>query len=113
MIPVRRFRNYSGPALHQQGTDKSRGLGGRAAASGPYSPVIEIDDDSHSRFIGAGGGDSGRGRYFGDMDIEDNEWKRNQHCQPRNSLLSLVADFVTKCSVKLQEVKLKTEMQKA
>ncbi len=41
------FRNYSGPTSHAANMEKSRlHSGGR---SGVYSPVIEIDDDSHSR----------------------------------------------------------------
>lgn len=80
---------------------------------GPYSPVIEIDDDSHSRFIGASeaGRVGSRGYHFGE-DGEDSEWKREIYYQPRNSLLSLTADFVSKCSAKLQEVNKKTSQEK-
>lgn len=89
--------------------DKSRlHSGGR---SGPYSPVIEIDDDSHSRFPTGGAGTedqvrSGRGRNVDDID--DNEWKSEMYCQPRNSLLSITTEFLSKCSVKMQELNKKS-----
>ena len=108
--------------------------GGRGG--GPYSPVIEIDDDSHSRFItgvavrtfkttsvlkrpfsdlfsfqgsygetGVSQGPGGRGgnRFFDDGS-EDSEMKREMYCQPRNSLLSLTADFMAKSSAKMAEL---------
>lgn len=43
---------------------------------------------------------------------EDNEWKREAYCQPRNSLLSLTADFVSKCSAKMQEINKKSAQEK-
>ncbi len=49
---------------------------------------------------GIGGGGGG----FGGCDDEDTEWKREVYCQPRNSLLSLTADFLSKCSARLQEI---------
>lgn len=75
-----------------------------------YSPVIEIDDDSHSRFIGAGESMAKRGH---DEFDDDTEWKRDSYCQPRNSLLSLTADFVSKCTAKLQEINKKTTQDKS
>ncbi len=105
-------RHYSGPTSHAAAADKSRlHSGGR---SGVYSPVIEIDDDSHSRFVGSeqarkytergGGGESGVAIERGNADAEDSEWKRDLYCQPRDSLLSLTADFLSKCSARLQEI---------
>ncbi len=47
-------------------------------------------------------GEAGLG--FSGGDDEDSEWKREVYCQPRNSLLSLTADFVSKCSARLQEI---------
>ena len=106
------YRHYSGPTSHAAAADKSRlHSGGR---SGVYSPVIEIDDDSHSRFVGSeqarkytergGGGESGVAIERGNADAEDSEWKRDLYCQPRDSLLSLTADFLSKCSARLQEI---------
>jgi len=78
--------------------------------AGPYSPVVEIDEDSHSRFMG----DSSRSRH-GNItdDHEDNEWRRDRYCQPRNSVLSLVSEFVIKCTAKLQEINKKDRQEKS
>ena len=64
----------------------------------PYSPVIEIDDDSHSRFIT----DSHKKSHVDDG--EDSETKRQEFRQPRNCLLSFSSDFYKLCSRKLNEI---------
>ena len=46
-------------------------------------------------------------------DAEDSEWRREVYCQPRNSLLSLTADFVSKCTAKLQEINKKSSQEKS
>ena len=52
------FRNYTGPTNIGGDERRSRNYGSR----GQYSPVIEIDEDSHSKFINeSGAGRSGRG----------------------------------------------------
>ncbi len=99
------FRQYSGSL-----GDKSRLHS--AGRGGPYSPIIEIDDDSHSRYVGPGGvagvgGADSDGRNAGRAggrhggagggdDLDDAEYKSEMYCQPRNSLLSIVAEFVAK-----------------
>ncbi len=106
-------RNYSGPTSYQSGGERSRLTGG---GRGVYSPVIEIDDDSHSRFIGAEAArrmQDTSAAAAASADAEDNEWKRDSYCQPRNSLLSLTAEFVTKCSTKLAEVNKKGGQDKS
>ena len=35
---------------------------------------------------------------------EDSEWRRDIYCAPRNTLLSLTADFILKCSAKMAEI---------
>ena len=58
------FRNYTGPTNQGINEGRSRNYGSR----GQYSPVIEIDEDSHSKFINEtsqGGGRSGRGTSVG------------------------------------------------
>ena len=42
---------------------------------------------------------------------EDIEWRLDQYCQPRNSLLSLVSDFIVKCSAKLAEINKKDRQE--
>ena len=63
-----------------------------------YSPVIEIDDDSHSRFIT----DSQKKSHVDDG--EDSESKREEFRHPRNCLLNFAADFYKLCSGKLNEI---------
>ena len=64
----------------------------------PYSPVIEIDDDSHSRFIT----DSHKKSHVDDG--EDSETKRQEFRHPRNCLLGFSSDFYKLCSRKLSEI---------
>ena len=109
------LRNYTGPT--NQGADerRSRNYGSR----GQYSPVIEIDEDSHSKFINeSGAGRSGRGTSTigaggREEDSEDIEYKLDRYCQPRNSLLLLISDFVMKCSAKLAEINKKDRQEKS
>ena len=82
--------------------------------------MIEIDEDSHSRFIGESSVGAGRSRYTGSNsggagldDAEDVEWRLDQFCSPRNSLLSLVSDFVVKCTAKLTEINKKDRQEKS
>ena len=108
-------RNYSGPTSQGNDDRRSRNYGSR----GQYSPVIEIDEDSHSKFIGESSVGGGlRGRYPGSNsggpgleEPEDIEWRLDQYCQPRNSLLSLVSDFIVKCSAKLAEINKKDRQE--
>ena len=111
------FRNYSGPTS-QSGTDyerKSR-IQNNGRGGGGYSPVIEMDEDSNTRYVsesvrmsrGPGtaekGGVDKEGGKGNDNDGEDSEWRRDIYCAPRNTLLSLTADFILKCSAKMAEI---------
>ena len=78
--------------------------------------MIEIDEDSHSRFVtenrltrGPGDAEKGAAEKSGEKgndnaDGEDSEWSRAIYCSPRNTLLSLTADFIVKCSAKMAEI---------
>ena len=110
------YREYRGPTSQGNDERRSRNYGSR----GQYSPVIEIDEDSHSRFIGESSVGPGRSRYTGSNsggagldDAEDVEWRLDQFCSPRNSLLSLVSDFVVKCTAKLTEINKKDRQEKS
>ena len=109
-------RNYSGPTS-QSGTDyerKSR-IQNNGRQGGGYSPVIEMDEDSNTRYFSEsvrqnrgpgtaekGGIDKEKGND--NNDGEDSEWRRDIYCAPRNTLLSLTADFIMKCSAKMAEI---------
>ena len=59
-------------------------------------------------------GDSSRSRHGAVIDDhEDNEWRRDRYCQPRNSVLNLVSEFVVKCTTKLQEINKKDRQDKS
>ena len=79
--------------------------------------MIEIDEDSHSKFIteprgGRGGGNSGVNQGITE-EPEEVEYKLDRHCQPRNSLLSLISDFIIKCTAKLTEINKKDRQDKS
>merc|ERR1719346_663015 len=74
-------KNYTGPTSGSGDERRSRNYGSR----GQYSPVIEIDEDSHSKFIGESSVGPGRSRYTGSNsggagldDAEDVEWRLDQ-----------------------------------
>ena len=46
-------------------------------------------------------------------DSEDIEYKLDRYCQPRNSLLLLISNFVIKCSTKLAEINKKDRQEKS
>ena len=116
-VTISFFRNYTGPTSGSGDERRSRNYGSR----GQYSPVIEIDEDSHSKFItesgvrasvGPGTG-SGRGGGVQPEEPEEIEYKLDRYCQPRNSLLSLISDFVVNCSAKLTEINKKERQEKS
>ena len=45
--------------------------------------------------------------------FQDIEYKLDRYCQPRNSLLLLISNFVMKCSAKLAEINKKDRQEKA
>ena len=95
-------RLYSGPTR----TEELRSTSQHYSSRVPYSPVIEIDDDSHSKFI-----PDSRGKSYQD-DGEDSEMKRDEFRYPRNCLLSTASDFLKKCSIKLNEINKKSAQEK-
>ncbi len=105
-------RHFSGSSIHASAADRSSRLhgGGGGGRSGVYSPVIEIDDDSHSRFVGDGTTTAtSRQRPIEETTVGGEEWQREMYCQPRDSLLALTADFVSQCSARLQELNKKQQ----
>ena len=97
------YRLYAGPT----NTNELRSTSQYYSSRAPYSPVIEIDDDSHSKFIA-----DSRGKSFPE-DGEDSEMKRDEFRYPRNCLLSIASDFLTKCSIKLNEINKKSAQEKS
>lgn len=83
--------------------------------------MIEIDEDSHSKFIsgdpgsirvGPNRGPNSQGQGNAE-EPEEFEYKLDRYCQPRNSLLSLISDFIVQCSTKLTEINKKDRQDKS
>ena len=76
-----------------------------------------MDEDSNTRYVSEsrrlsrapgtaekGGIDKVGEKGNDNADGEDCEWRRDIYCAPRNTLLSLTADFILKCSAKMAEI---------
>ncbi|CAL4091464.1 unnamed protein product, partial [Meganyctiphanes norvegica] len=92
-------KNYTGPQSSHDGKGSSRVTHGYSKVSKAYNPAIEVDDDSHSKYMS----DSKRFIVY-ERDIEDSENLRQEFRQPRDTLLHVVAEFLTTCSARLQEI---------
>ncbi|KAF4517233.1 hypothetical protein B566_EDAN005287 [Ephemera danica] len=90
-------KNYTGP---QKASPDHKGSSQRNYRSGPYSPGFEFDEDSHSKYMS----DHSRTKATNDKDLEDSEVLRNEFRRPRDILLSMVADFLTKCTTRMAEL---------
>ncbi|XP_071534011.1 protein unc-80 homolog isoform X8 [Panulirus ornatus] len=91
-------KNYTGPQK-SAGEGKGSSRVTYSKASKAYNPAIEVDDDSHSKYMS----DSKRYQAY-ERDIEDSEALRHDFRQPRDTLLHVVAEFLTTCSQRLAEI---------
>nr|XP_027221615.1 protein unc-80 homolog [Penaeus vannamei] len=91
-------KNYTGPQK-SAGEGKGSSRVTYSKASKCYNPAIEIDEDSHSKYMS----DSKRYQTY-ERDIEDSEALRYDFRQPRDTLLHVVAEFLTTCSTRLSEI---------
>ncbi|XP_042889771.1 protein unc-80 homolog isoform X4 [Penaeus japonicus] len=91
-------KNYTGPQK-SAGEGKGSSRVTYSKASKCYNPAIEIDEDSHSKYMS----DSKRYQTY-ERDIEDSEALRYDFRQPRDTLLHVVAEFLTTCSTRLAEI---------
>ncbi|KAF2352742.1 hypothetical protein FHG87_016501 [Trinorchestia longiramus] len=91
-------KNYTGPQRPAgEGKGSSRVTYGRS--SRVHGPPIEPDDDSHSKYYS----DSRRHQNY-ERDAEDSEALRGEFRRPRDTFLHVVAEFLTKASVRLAEL---------
>ncbi|XP_066978451.1 protein unc-80 homolog isoform X1 [Macrobrachium rosenbergii] len=95
-------KNYTGPQK-SSGEGKGSSRVTYSKASKAYNPAIEVDDDSHSKYMS----DSKRYQTY-ERDIEDSEALRYDFRQPRDTLLHVVAEFLTTCSTRLNEINKKS-----
>ncbi|XP_046393341.1 protein unc-80 homolog [Ischnura elegans] len=94
-------KNYTGP---QKASPDHKGSSQRNYSRGPYSPGFDFDEDSHSKYVS----DHGRSKAPYERDLEDSEILRNEFRRPRDILLSMVAEFLTKCNARLTELNKKS-----
>ncbi|KAK6643812.1 hypothetical protein RUM43_000075 [Polyplax serrata] len=95
-------KNYNGP---QRSSPEHKGSSQRNYSRGPYSPGFEFEEDSHSRYLS----DHSRSKlHYERGEMEDSEVLRNEFRRPRDILLSLVADFHSKCTIRLAEINKKS-----
>ncbi|XP_050693714.1 protein unc-80 homolog isoform X3 [Eriocheir sinensis] len=95
-------KNYTGPQK-SAGEGKGSSRVTYSKASKAYNPAIEVDDDSHSKYMS----DSKRYQAY-ERDIEDSEALRCDFRQPRDTLLHVVAEFLTTCSQRLSDINKKS-----
>ncbi|OQR76167.1 protein unc-80-like, partial [Tropilaelaps mercedesae] len=93
-------RNYSGP----QRTIDLRGSSMKTGTRGAVSPPFEIEEDLPSRFMNEALNYRKQGGYFERGDCEDSDILRMEFRKPRDTLLNVVAEFLTKCSVRLADL---------
>jgi hypothetical protein len=94
-------KNYTGP---QRASPEHKGSSQRNYSKGPYSPGFEFEDDSHSRYMS----DHSRSKIMYERDMEDSEVLRSEFRRPRDILLTMVAEFLTKCTARLNEINKKS-----
>ncbi|XP_071444564.1 protein unc-80 homolog isoform X1 [Hetaerina americana] len=94
-------KNYTGP---QKASPDHKGSSQRNYSRGPYSPGFDFDEDSHSKYVS----DHSRSKAPYERDLEDSEILRNEFRRPRDILLSMVAEFLTKCTARLTELNKKS-----
>ncbi|XP_069694357.1 protein unc-80 homolog isoform X2 [Periplaneta americana] len=94
-------KNYNGP---QRASPEHKGSSQRNYSRGPYSPGFEFEDDSHSKYMS----DHSRSKIMYERDMEDSEVLRSEFRRPRDILLSMVAEFLTKCTNRLNEINKKS-----
>ena len=92
-------RNFSGPqrAIDLRGSSMKN-------TKGQMSPPIEIDDDSHSKYIPDTYTTPGRSRQNASSGDEDNEEIRQNFRRPRDTLLNLVSEFLTRSTARLADL---------
>ncbi|GLG97294.1 Protein unc-80 homolog [Gryllus bimaculatus] len=89
-------KNYNGP---QKASPEHKGSSQRNYSRG-YSPGFEFEDESHSKYIS----DHSRTKVVYERDLEDSEVLRNEFRRPRDIILNLVAEFLTKSTIRLAEL---------
>ncbi|KAF0286806.1 Protein unc-80 [Amphibalanus amphitrite] len=72
----------------------------RTAAQETHNAALDLDEDSHSRMFVS----DTRRTNFMERDMEDSEVLREAFRRPRDTLLNIVAEFLSRCSARLHEL---------
>lgn len=89
-------KSYNGP---YRNSPEHKGSSQRNCSRGPpCSPGIDFEDESHSKYVS-----DTRTKILIDS-AEDSEMVRTEYRRPRDVLLSLVGEFLSKASTRLQEL---------
>ncbi|XP_037051116.1 protein unc-80 homolog isoform X4 [Bradysia coprophila] len=90
-------KSYNGP---YRNSPEHKGSSQRNCSRGPpCSPGLDFEDDSHSRYVS----DMGRNKTMMD-NAEDSEMIRAEYRRPRDVLLSVVGEFISRASTRLGEL---------
>lgn len=91
------FRSYNGP---YRNSPEHKGSSQRNCSRGPpCSPGLDFDEESHSKYVS----DVGRTKILNES-VEDSETIRAEYRRARDVLLSLVGEFITMASTRLNEL---------
>nr|XP_033339451.1 protein unc-80 homolog isoform X5 [Megalopta genalis] len=94
---------YNGP---QKSSPEHKGSSQRNYGKVPYSPGFDFEDETHStKYM-----EHTKMRNIYDRDNEDAEnCHKNEFRRPRDTLLNMVGDFVSRCSARLVELNKKSQ----
>uniref|UniRef100_T1IVG6 Uncharacterized protein n=1 Tax=Strigamia maritima TaxID=126957 RepID=T1IVG6_STRMM len=89
-------KNYSGP---QTTMTNLRGSSIKNPSRPTFTATFEFDDENQTRFVS----DHAARRHY-ERDLEDSEGIRSEFRKPRDALLNVVAEFLTKCTSRLVDL---------
>ncbi|XP_055525794.1 protein unc-80 homolog isoform X1 [Wyeomyia smithii] len=90
-------KSYNGPFRN---SPEHKGSSQRNCSRGPpCSPGLDFDEESHSKYVS----DVGRTKIINES-VEDSETIRAEFRRPRDVLLSVVGEFITRASTRLNEI---------
>lgn len=96
-------RSYNGP---YRSSPEHKGSSQRNCSRGPpCSPGLDFEDESHSKYVS----DMGRTKNY--ETPEDSELIRTNFRRPRDVLLSVVGEFMSRASTRITELAKKQSME--
>lgn len=92
-------KSYNGP---YRNSPEHKGSSQRNCSRGnaPCSPGLDFEDESHSKYVS----DVGRTKKMMNESAEDSEMIRSEYRRPRDVLLSVVGEFISRAQQRLNEL---------